>query len=175
MRRAVLAALGSAGLVLAATPLAEAVDHAPSGPWRGSTLVPDPRPAACDGNDVCGSFRFTTALDLDIRFTVEAVRTTPGCTGPGPVTFGVGTPSRGFGPPLLSPPEDGFEDRLPFADEEPGGAEAVPPGAGPGRGLVIPFATGLVMAVWALNLRALSRLARPQFVDADDDQGEVLY
>lgn len=89
----------------------------------------------------------------------------------------VGTPSRSFFPPLLTPPvsqEDaGFDEALPFDldDVEPGADEAILPDdelAAPssleevtGRGLVIPFATALVLAVWAFHLRYLARAARP--------------
>lgn len=87
----------------------------------------------------------------------------------------IGAVSSGVVPPLLrpSPPttaDDGFSDTLPFEDAEPGGAEAVPPGdelasafyeGDAGRGLVIPIATALVLAVWAFHLRYLSKAARP--------------
>jgi hypothetical protein len=89
----------------------------------------------------------------------------------------VGTPSRSFFPPLLSPP-DTFEEELPF--EEPGEEAAVLPDdlsspfAEPGRGLVIPAAVGLVLAVWAFHLRYLARMAKPQYVEAGDDLPEIL-
>ncbi|MGK2949179.1 MAG: hypothetical protein ACSLFP_11435 [Acidimicrobiales bacterium] len=89
----------------------------------------------------------------------------------------VGTPSRSFFPPLLTPPvnqEDaGFDEALPFDldDEEPGADEAILPdddlaastsfGEVAGRGMVIPFATALLLAVWAFHLRYLARAARP--------------
>lgn len=86
----------------------------------------------------------------------------------------VGTPSRSFFPPLLAPPVDaGFEDELPF-DAEPGEEDPVLPDELatetvreelPGRGLAIPMATGLVLAVWALHLRFLARASRPQYLD----------
>jgi hypothetical protein len=43
----------------------------------------------------------------------------------------------------------------------------------PGRGLVVPMATGLVLAVWALHLRFLARAAKPEYLD-DDDRIEIL-
>lgn len=89
----------------------------------------------------------------------------------------VGTPSRSFFPPLLTPPvtqEDaGFDEALPFDldDEEPGADEAILPDddlaasssfeEAAGRGMVIPFATALLLAVWAFHLRYLARAARP--------------
>jgi hypothetical protein len=84
----------------------------------------------------------------------------------------VGTPSRNFFPALLAPPVDtGFSEELPYdvdgedselAADEPG---SDPTDALPGRGLVIPVATGLVLAVWALHLRFLARASRPQYED----------
>jgi len=96
----------------------------------------------------------------------------------------VGTPSRNFFPPLLAPPDEGFEDRLPYEDREPGEEEAVLPDdlasgpfdQAPGRGLVIPLAVGLVLAVWALHLRFLARVAQPAYAEVavDDDPSELV-
>lgn len=87
-----------------------------------------------------------------------------------------------FLPPLLrpasetiSPPttvDDGFKDALPYEqqDEELGAEEAVLPDGAmasittegqAGRGMVVPLATALVLAVWAFHLRLLARAARP--------------
>ena len=86
----------------------------------------------------------------------------------------VGTPSRNFFPPLLAPPVDtGFSEELPFEDVEPGEDDPVLPDDElavadvplPGRGLAVPFATGLVLAVWALHLRFLARAARPEYAE----------
>lgn len=92
----------------------------------------------------------------------------------------VGTPSRSFFPPLLSPP-DTFSPTLPFEELEPGEEAAVLPDdlSSPfaeqaGRGLVIPAAVGLVLAVWAFHLRYLARMARPQYVEAGEDLPEIL-
>jgi hypothetical protein len=91
----------------------------------------------------------------------------------------VGTPSRNFFPPLLSPPDEGFDEQLPFEDREPGDEEAILPddlASSPisaGRGLVVPFATGLVLAVWALHLRFLARVGQPQFVEVFDDEPDI--
>jgi hypothetical protein len=83
-----------------------------------------------------------------------------------------------FLPPLLrpatqtlSPPttaDTGFEESLPY---EQGPNDAVLPGGESlasidthgqaGRGLVIPVATALVLAIWAVHLRMLARAARP--------------
>jgi hypothetical protein len=97
------------------------------------------------------------------------------------------TPPRVFSgtflPPLLRPAteslparttpttvDDGYEDALPYAQAEEGAQDPVlPDGAmasitaerGAGRGMVIPLATALVLAVWAFHLRLLARAARP--------------
>jgi hypothetical protein len=95
--------------------------------------------------------------------------------GPGSVRAPrVGSPSRRLFPPLASPAVDaGFEETLPF-EAEPGDADPVLPddelaSSGftdvAGRGLVIPVATALLMAVWAFHLRYLARAARPDPVD----------
>ena len=86
----------------------------------------------------------------------------------------VGTPSRNFFPPLLAPPviDTGFDPELPFEEREPGEESPVLPDelasddVGerlPGRGLVVPVATGLVLAVWALHLRFLARASQPGY------------
>jgi hypothetical protein len=91
--------------------------------------------------------------------------------GPGGVRAPrVGSPSRRLFPPLASPAVDaGFGETLPF-EEEPGEADPVLPDdelasngftEAAGRGLVIPVATALLMAVWAFHLRYLARAARP--------------
>lgn len=88
-----------------------------------------------------------------------------------------------FLPPLLRPvglsgrssttpttADTGFADELPYGDREQGAADAVLPDDGmasittkgqPGRGMAIPVATALVLAVWAVHLRMLARAARP--------------
>lgn len=94
------------------------------------------------------------------------------------------TPPRVFSgtflPPLLrpaaetiSPPttvDDGYQDALPYGQQEEGAAEAVLPDGAmasittegeAGRGMAIPLATALVLAVWAFHLRLLARAARP--------------
>lgn len=97
------------------------------------------------------------------------------------------TPPRVFSgtflPPLLRPVtqtlptpttpttiDDGYEDTLPYGQEEAGAEDPVlPEGAmasitsdgATGRGMVIPLATALVLAVWAFHLRLLARAARP--------------
>jgi hypothetical protein len=96
----------------------------------------------------------------------------------------VGTPSRNFFPPLLAPPDAGYDDRLPYEDREPGEEDAVLPDdlasgpfdRAPGRGLVIPLAVGLVLAVWALHLRFLARVAQPAYAEVaiDDDPPELV-
>ena len=87
--------------------------------------------------------------------------------------------SGAFLPPLLrpsvsvSPPtteDGGFSEELPYGSSEPGGDEPVLPddelasafsdGAA-GRGMAIPVATALVLAVWAFHLRFLARASRP--------------
>ncbi len=105
---------------------------------------------------------------------------TPGGT-PGGTPSGVSAPrvySGTFLPPLLrpatqtlSPPttaDTGFDESLPY---EPGSKDAeLPRGESlasidtpgqAGRGLVIPVATALVLAIWAVHLRMLARAARP--------------
>lgn len=104
-----------------------------------------------------------------------------GYTTPGGTPGGVSAPrvySGTFLPPLLrpatqtlSPPttaDTGFTESLPY---EKGSKDAVLPGGDSlasvdtqgqaGRGLVIPVATALVLAVWAIHLRMLARAARP--------------
>ncbi|HLT16936.1 MAG TPA: hypothetical protein VK007_09550 [Acidimicrobiales bacterium] len=89
--------------------------------------------------------------------------------------------SRSFLPPLsaprISPPgpatsttiDDGYDEELPY-DPVHGPLEAEVPDdelAGffteraPGQGMVVPVATALVLAVWAMHLRALARAGRP--------------
>lgn len=85
-----------------------------------------------------------------------------------------------FLPPLLQPRvptvagasttttvDDGFDESLPY---EPGEEDPVLPddemasivtGEAAGRGMAIPIATALVLAVWAVHLRVLARAARP--------------
>ena len=108
-----------------------------------------------------------------------------GTTGGRPAGGSVRVPRLGitgaFLPPLLRPSatvqppttiDDGFSDRLPYSDNEsePGEDDAVLPddelasiftdGAA-GRGMAIPVATALVLAVWAFHLRFLARASRP--------------
>lgn len=118
----------------------------------------------------------------------------PGGPAPGdPGTTGSSTPggspsgsvrvprlgiSGSFLPPLLRPSasqvpttvDDGFSDRLPYGDVEPGEDDPVLPEdelasifteGGAGRGMAIPVATALVLAVWAFHLRFLARASRP--------------
>ncbi len=64
--------------------------------------------------------------------------------------------------------DTGFSETLPFGDREPGSDEPVLPAdelasltyEDEGRGLVVPIAVGLVLGVWALHLRRITRLAR---------------
>ena len=87
--------------------------------------------------------------------------------------------SGSFLPPLLRPSstvpvpttvDDGFSDRLPYSDSEPGEDDPVLPEdelaslfteGTAGRGMAIPVATALVLAVWAFHLRFLARASRP--------------
>ena len=67
--------------------------------------------------------------------------------------------------------DGGFDETLPYDVAEPGRPEAVVPAdqveaAGPligtsGRGLAIPIATALLLAVWAVHIRYLARASRP--------------
>jgi hypothetical protein len=83
----------------------------------------------------------------------------------------VGTPSRNFFPALLAPPVDtGFSEELPYDEAEPGDDELAGEDlatdavdALPGKGLAIPIAVGMVLAVWGLHLRFLARAARPEY------------
>lgn len=115
--------------------------------------------------------------------------TAPDTTAPNPAGgpsrpgIGVRVPRLGltgtFLPPLLrpssslSPPttvDGGFSDQLPYGEVEPGEDDPVLPddelaslftdGAA-GRGMAIPVATALVLAVWAFHLRFLARASRP--------------
>jgi hypothetical protein len=85
-----------------------------------------------------------------------------------------------FRPPALGPvtaggrattttEDGGFDETLPY-DPIDGPLEAERPddelaaffdGEGAGRGMAIPVATALVLAVWAFHLRVLARAARP--------------
>ncbi len=117
--------------------------------------------------------------------------TTPGSNSPGPSRPGGGRPggsvatprlgiSGSFLPPLLRPSvtaisdpstlDDGFEEALPYGDAEPGAEDPVLPDdelaslfsdGSAGRGMIIPVATALVLAVWAFHLRFLARISRP--------------
>jgi hypothetical protein len=84
--------------------------------------------------------------------------------------------SGSFFPPLLQPKVDvgattsttdaGFGEELPYdpaTDGAPDGDELalLEEEGTTGRGMVIPVATALVLAVWALHLRMLARAARP--------------
>lgn len=86
-----------------------------------------------------------------------------------------------FFPPLLRPTpkagstttttiDDGFGETLPYDERERGPADAEVPDdemaailtdGQAGKGMIIPVATALVLAVWALHLRMLARAARP--------------
>ena len=107
----------------------------------------------------------------------------PGTGGPSRPGIGVRVPRLGltgtFLPPLLrpsasmSPPttiDGGFSDRLPYDEVEPGEDDPVLPDdelasiftdGEAGRGMAIPIATALVLAVWAFHLRFLARASRP--------------
>lgn len=86
--------------------------------------------------------------------------------------------SRNFFPPLLSPPETVTGGAAFSADDrEPGEEDPVLPEdalsvgnreAAPGRGLAIPVATAMVLAVWAFHLRFLAQVATPELVDERD-------
>ena len=97
-------------------------------------------------------------------------------SGPGRSTLSgrVSSGSSRVSPPATGPRttlDTGYDELLPFGDREPGAEDAVLPTGDetasmiyedlPGRGLVIPVATGLVLAVWAFHLRYLARAARP--------------
>ncbi|MFZ6003587.1 MAG: hypothetical protein ACOYXM_06590 [Actinomycetota bacterium] len=86
-----------------------------------------------------------------------------------------------FLPPLLRPVsqtvttpttlDTGYDESLPYArrsgggDDEPALASestsSILTDGKPGRGMVIPVATSLVLAIWAIHLRMLARAARP--------------
>lgn len=84
-----------------------------------------------------------------------------------------------FLPPLLQPKvptvagpttttiDDGFDETLPYeaGEEDPvlpdDEMASIVTSEGPGRGMAIPIATALVLAVWAFHLRVLARAARP--------------
>lgn len=82
-----------------------------------------------------------------------------------------------FLPPLLRPaseaipePDPGFKESLPYKLAKPGKADrtasndalaSISTDAQQGRGMVIPVATALVLAIWAVHLRMLARAARP--------------
>lgn len=110
--------------------------------------------------------------------------TTPdGSTGGRGGSGGVQAPRLGiagtFLPPLLRPQDavttpttidGGFEEDLPYDDREPGGEDAELPDddlaamfgeGGAGRGMLIPVATAVLLAVWAFHLRFLARASKP--------------
>jgi hypothetical protein len=120
----------------------------------------------------------TTAGGTTIPSTpgTGSVATRPGGTVRAP-RLGI---SGSFLPPLLRPSgsfgvpttvDGGFSEQLPYGqDTEPGEDDPVLPddemaslftdGAA-GRGMAIPIATALVLAVWAFHLRFLARASRP--------------
>lgn len=140
-----------------------------------------PRPTTTGGSGNGG----TTATPGGTDGTGSAPGGSGGSGGtggsPGGTPAGVSAPrvySGTFLPPLLrpasqtlSPPttaDTGFDNSLPYAPRPkntvvPGGeslASIETPGQA-GRGLVIPVATALVLAIWAVHLRMLARAARP--------------
>lgn len=102
-----------------------------------------------------------------------------GSSSPGSGGASVTPPRIFFGsflPPLLRPTittpttsDTGFNEVLPYGkrptsspDDLPGeGLSSISSGATPRRGMVIPVATALVLASWAVHLRMLARAARP--------------
>ncbi len=86
----------------------------------------------------------------------------------------VGRSSGRVVPPLsatVTTLDTGFDQELPFGDRELGGEDPVLPDDEfasmiyddeAGRGLLIPIATGLLLAVWAVHLRYLAAAAKPQ-------------
>jgi hypothetical protein len=108
---------------------------------------------------------------------------TPGAGAGGRPGASVRAPRLGisgsFLPPLLRPSlslqppttaDEGFSEELPYGDQEPGAEDPVLPddelasafsGGAAGRGMAIPVATALVLAVWAFHLRFLARASRP--------------
>jgi|GEM_PF-6400813 len=135
--------------------------------------APDTGPGGTDGTDPGGADGAAGADGSGGR-----PGTVPGRAAPSIQVPRVGTPSRNFFPPLLAPPvaeDTGFSEELPFEEREPGEEDAVLPDelafgpeVAPGRGLVVPAATGLVLAVWALHLRFLARAAKPEYLDQRD-------
>lgn len=108
----------------------------------------------------------------------------PSGAGPGVLVPRLGSSSSSFLTPLLKPTvsvasrptttttlDTGFDEDLPYDDAEPGTADAVLPDdemasvfedTTARRGMAIPVATALVLAVWAFHLRHLARAARPE-------------
>lgn len=143
-----------------------------------------PRPTTTGGSGNGG----TTATP-DGTDGTDSTGSTPGGSGgsggtggtPGGSPAGVSAPrvySGTFLPPLLrpasqtlSPPttaDTGFDDSLPYAPRPkntvvPGGDSlaSIETRGQADRGLVIPVATALVLAIWAVHLRMLARAARP--------------
>jgi len=143
--------------------------------------APDTGPGGTDGTDPGGTDGVGSGTGSATGGTGGAggrPGTAPGRPSPVIRVPRVGTPSRNFFPPLLAPPvaeDTGFSEELPFEEREPGEQDAVLPDelasgpeVAPGRGLVIPAATGLVLAVWALHLRFLARAAKPEYLDERD-------
>jgi len=104
--------------------------------------------------------------------------TAPGSAGGAPPTVGAPRVFSGtFLPPLLRPAtqsittpttlDTGFADTLPYTEGAPERAlpgdslASITSDGDVGRGMVIPIATALVLAVWAVHLRMLARAARP--------------
>ncbi len=122
---------------------------APGTPTTGAPTTPGGGPTGVGGRPAGGSVR-VPRLGITGSFLPPLLR-----------------PSASIAPPTTI--DDGFEEALPYdEDVEPGEQEPVLPDDelasvfsddSAGRGMAIPVATALVLAVWAFHLRFLARAA----------------
>jgi hypothetical protein len=122
---------------------------------------------------VAGDPGSTVPGDGGSSTTAARTRTpaTRGRTGVGIKAPRLGTPSQANLPVLLTPTtvDEGYDEQLDYGDESIDDS-ALPSEEsssafyenGPGKGMAVPVATGLVLFAWAIHLRFLARASRPE-------------